>query len=223
MKLVRNEEGGIVLEASIVLPMFLSFILMLIAFIQVSLAELALQSAVSESTKVIAVNMYPVDLLYQEARGRWDNSSANDWINQALGRIKSVKQKAIDGEEFVDEYERWIPTPIVKLMEWERTQRNELEELTHAGSEEARKKIEGVYKPLLNSAMTPVVWMYANKTRLKQERMKVTEVILPDLDHKENAFIGIEAQYDVHLSVPFFRKVIVIRKHAYEHAWVGGS
>jgi hypothetical protein len=223
MRLIRKEEGGIVLEASLVLPLFMSFILMLIAFIQVSLAEMALQSAVSETTKVIAANMYPVDLMYQEARSSWNQSSANGWIEQMLSRIESVKQKAVDGEDFVDEYERWIPDPVVKLMEWEKTQRNELEELSQAGTEEAKKRIEGVYNPLLNNAMTPMVNLYANKTRLKPEQLKVTKVILPDLDHKENAFIGIEAQYEVHLAVPFFRKIIIIRKHAYEHAWVGGS
>jgi hypothetical protein len=223
VKLFRREDGGIVLEASLVLPLFLSFILLLIAFIQVSLAEMALQSAVSDTTKVVATNMYSIDLLYQEARSKWDQSSTKGLIDQTLEKIDTVKQKAVNAEELVDEYERWIPEPVVKLMQWEKNQREELALLSDAGTEEAKRQIEAVYNPLLNSALTPMVVLYANKTRLKPERLKVTKVILPDLNNKEEAFIGIEAQYEVPLAVPFFRKVIVIRKHAYEHAWVGGS
>ncbi|MEK3723493.1 pilus assembly protein [Paenibacillus sp. FSL H8-0034] len=223
MKFIHREEGGIVLEASLVLPLFLSFILLLIAFIQVSLAEMALQSAVSDTTKVVATNMYSIDLIYQEAKSKWDQSSAKGLMDTTLDKIDMVKSKAVQGEEFVDEYERWIPEPVVKLMQWEKTQREQLEAWSQAGTEEAKQKIEAIYKPLLNSAVTPLVVTYANKSRLKPERLQVTKVIMPDLNNKEEAFIGIEAQYEVPLTVPFFRKAIVIRKHAFEHAWVGGS
>jgi hypothetical protein len=223
MKLIRNQEGGIVLEAALVLPLFLSFILMLIAFIQISLAEMALQSAVSETTKILAVNMYPVDLLYAEAQSRWDQSSANGWIEQALGRVDSVRQKAVDSEQFVEDYEKWIPQPVVKLMEWEKTHREQMEALAHAETEEAKQNIKDAYTPLLNAAFTPLVSLYANKSRLQTNRLKVTEVVLPNLSSKEQVFIGIEAKYEVPLHVPFFRKTVVIRKKALERAWVGGA
>ncbi|WP_028548218.1 TadE/TadG family type IV pilus assembly protein [Paenibacillus sp. UNC451MF] len=220
--MASDQEGGIVLEAALVLPLFLSFILVLIAFIQISLAEMALQSAVSDTTKVIAANLYPVDLLYQQARSKWNQSAPSGWIDGVIGQIDSVKQKAIDTEQFVDDYERWIPDPVVQLITWEKTNREHLEALGQAKTEEAKDQLEAAYKPLLNNTVTPIVVLYANPTRLKKERLKVTNVILPDLEHKENAFIGIEAQYEVPLTVPFFKKVIIIRKQAYERAWVGG-
>ncbi|NOU93777.1 pilus assembly protein [Paenibacillus sp. LMG 31456] len=223
MRLIRNQEGGIVLEAALVLPLFLSFVLMLIAFIQISLTEMALQSAVSETTKVLAVNMYPVDLLYADAKSKWNQSSASGWIDQALGKIQSVKQTAVDTEQFVDEYERWIPEPVMILMSWEKTQREHLEELAQAGTDETKQKIEAIYKPLLNNAFVPIVALYANPTRLKKERLKVINLTLPDFSNKENVFIGIEAEYELLLNVPFFRKKIFIRKKAFERAWVGGG
>ncbi|NHN30710.1 TadE/TadG family type IV pilus assembly protein [Paenibacillus agricola] len=223
MRLARREEGSIVLEAAIVLPLFLSFILLLVGFIQVSLAEMALQSAVSDTTKVIAANMYPLDLVYQEAKSRWEQTAAKGWMDQALEKIGTAKEKVVQAEEFVDEYERWIPEPVVMLMGWEKNQRAELEALSQAGTEEAKQQIKDFYQPRLNAALTPMVVLYANKTRLKPERLKVTRVILPDLNDKEQAFIGIEAQYELKLAIPFFNKSIQIRKHAYEHAWVGGS
>jgi hypothetical protein len=221
--LLVKEEGGIVLEAAIVLPLFLAFILFLVGFIQLSLAEMALQSAVSDTTKVIAANMYPLDLLVQEAKGKWEQSSPKGLIDQTLNRIDTVKQKAVQAEEFIEEYERWIPEPLVQLMGWEKNQREELEALAQAGTEETKQQIKAFYQPLLNSALKPMVVLYANKTRLKPDKLKVTKVILPDFNNKAEAFIGIEAQYEVPLTIPFFKKKIVIRKHAYEHAWVGGN
>lgn len=105
----------------------------------------------------------------------------------------------------------------------EKTQRLQLEELAQAGTDETKKKIEAVYKPLLNNAFVPVVALYANQTRLKKDRLKVINVTLPDFNDKENVFIGIEAEYELQLNVPFFRKKIFIRKKAFERAWVGGS
>ncbi|OXM88249.1 hypothetical protein CF651_01880 [Paenibacillus rigui] len=220
---MRSDEGSIVLEAALVLPLFLSFIFMLIAFVQVSIAEMALQSAVSETTKVVATHMYPVDLLYQQAKGKWEQSAANSWMDRALGQIESVKQTAEDSEQFVEDYERFIPDPVIKLMEWERMHRQQLEASAQAGTEEAKQSIEAAYKPLLNDAVTPIVVLYANKSRLRSDKIKVIHVILPDLNKKDQVFIGIEAQYEVPLIVPFFHKVMVIRKRALERAWIGGT
>lgn len=206
-----------------VLPLFLSFIFMLVAFIQVSIAEMALQSAVSETTKVVAAHMYPVDLLYQQAKGKWEQTAAAGWLEQALGHIESVKQTAVNTEEFMDQYERWIPDPVIKLMEWERTNREEVEALGQAQSEEAKQAVKAVYKPLLNKAVTPIVALYANKTSLRTERLKVTDVILPDLNQRDQAFIGIEAEYEVPLVIPFFHKTMTVRKRALERAWIGGN
>lgn len=221
-KIAKDQEGGIVLEAALVLPLFLSFILVLIAFVQISLAEMALQSAVTDTTRVIAANMYPVDLLYEQARSKWNQSAASGWVDGVIDQIDSVKQKAVDTEQFVEDYERFIPDPVVQFIGLEKKYREHIEALGQAKTEDAKQQLEAAYKPILNSAVTPVVALYANQSRLRKERLKVTNVILPDLVHKENAFIGIEAQYEVPLTIPFFQKVIIIRKQAYERAWVGG-
>ncbi|TDF99590.1 TadE/TadG family type IV pilus assembly protein [Paenibacillus piri] len=223
MKLIRDQEGGIVMEAALVLPMFLSFVLMLIVFIQISLTEMALQSAVSETTKVLAVHMYPVDLLYAQAKSKWDQSAANGWIEQAKGKIEAVQQKAVNAEQFVEDYERWIPDPVVKLIGWEQKEREQLEALAQAETEEAKERVKAAYTPVLNSAFAPIVAMHANPSRIKKERLKVTRVTFPDLNHKEHAFMSIEAEYELPLHVPFFKKTVFIRKQAFERAWVGGS
>lgn len=61
---IHEKSGSIVVEAAISLPFFLTFILSLIVFIQLTLTEMVLHTAVSETVKQIATHYTPIhDLL----------------------------------------------------------------------------------------------------------------------------------------------------------------
>lgn len=218
-RLWKQQKGSVVLEAALVLPFFLAFILLLVVFIRVSIAEMALQSAVSESTKVLAANMYPVELLVEEAKRKWDGTRVSGWLSQAVSQAESVRQKAVDAESFAEEYERWIPDPLIELMAWEKTKREQLEawggDMADEGKKQAMDK--------LAEAATPIVAGFADQRRLNPSRLKVTKLTFPDFENKEDAFVGIEAQYEFTFAVPFYRKTVTLRKHALERAWVGGA
>ncbi|NBI27864.1 TadE/TadG family type IV pilus assembly protein [Chengkuizengella marina] len=61
--MLRNNQGSLVLEASIVLPIFISAFLALVSFLQIALAEMALHQAVNEATKITATHVYPIYIL----------------------------------------------------------------------------------------------------------------------------------------------------------------
>ncbi|MFS1512614.1 TadE family protein [Chengkuizengella sp. SCS-71B] len=63
MDMLKQNRGSLVLEASIVLPIFISVFLALISFLQIALAEMALHQAVNEATKMTATHVYPVYIL----------------------------------------------------------------------------------------------------------------------------------------------------------------
>ncbi|WP_019534121.1 TadE/TadG family type IV pilus assembly protein [Paenibacillus ginsengihumi] len=219
MKLRGEDKGSITLEAALVLPLFMSLIMVLVAFVQIALAEMALQSAVSSTAKVVAANLYPVDLLYQQGKEQWSQSRPAAWLNYVTSRVESARQTAIEAETFVDDYSRWIPEPVVKLVAWERTKREALENLgTEAGEAAKRQAEEAMY-----GAALPVLSSFANPRRLHLEGLKVTDLEFPSFDNKDNAYFGLEAQYEMKLAVPFYRKTIVIKKRAVERAWIGGS
>lgn len=67
LSLWKEREGSITLEATIILPFFLVFVLALITIIHIIMTELALQSAVHETVKQMAAHMYPVYLLHAYA------------------------------------------------------------------------------------------------------------------------------------------------------------
>jgi Flp pilus assembly protein TadG len=119
-KLVKNEQGGIVLEAALLLPLFMAFIVFLIMFIQISLAEMALHSAVSETAKSIATQLYPMKLLVQEAKSKYDQSKASSVIDSAVTKVQSARSKVIDAEQFIDDYSAYIPDQVIEILKLER-------------------------------------------------------------------------------------------------------
>lgn len=60
-----SEQGSMVVEAALVLPMFMFFVIFLIYIVQMTLISTALQSTVSDTVKIVAAHMYPVSLAVQ--------------------------------------------------------------------------------------------------------------------------------------------------------------
>ncbi|MEC0212110.1 TadE/TadG family type IV pilus assembly protein [Paenibacillus ehimensis] len=218
LRWTKEQRGSITLEAALVLPFFLAFLLLLIAFIRVSLAEMALQSAVSESAKVIAANMYPVELLYRQGQTRWQNSQASAWLDNVVTQLDTARQTVIDSEQFVEDYGKWIPEPVVRLVAWEKERREQLEALGSWAKDEAKKKVE----QKVAEAATPMIASFADMGSLDRRKFKVTSFHFPNFDDREKAYVAIEAQYEYTFAVPFFKKTVILRKKAQERAWIGG-
>jgi hypothetical protein len=218
IKLFKNEQGGIVLEAALVLPLFMAFVLSLILFIQISLAEMALQSAVSESTKSIATQLYPVKLLVQEAKSKYDSSQVANVINSAVDRVQTARNKVIGAEDFIDEYAAYIPDSLLEILKWEKEKRLLGEDTLESGYDDI---VENQIKPRINAAFTPIVFAYSDSSFIKQDKLKVTSVTLPNLFSDNEAYFGIEAQLEFNLRLPFINRMLILKQKAYERAWLG--
>src|SRR5665647_377786 len=216
--LSKNSAGSIVIEASLILPIFLSFVLVLNSFIQISIAQVALQTAVSETTKQIATHMYPVSLLYREAERKVKSSHTGMIIQQVIDQIIQTRSKAEGTEDFVAQYASFIPEPIVVLLEWEKKERELLEE---SGQDTSQKVLDQTFNPLINKAFTALVLQFADPKVIDYGHLKVIEVKLPNLAAESEAFIAIEAQYEISIPIPFFQQTITLRKRAVERVWKG--
>ncbi|WP_261381347.1 pilus assembly protein [Paenibacillus cremeus] len=182
-------------------------------------ADMALQSAVSESAKVAAANMYPVEQVYRKGQAKWANSRASGWLNNVVSQAESAREKVIDAETFSEEYERWIPDALLQLVRIEQERREQLEAWGQSTTEEAKNQLN----QKLAEAATPVVASLTGVQGLDRKRLKVTSIGFPDLDDKTNSYITIEAQYEYHFAVPFYHKTVLLKKKAVERAWVGGA
>lgn len=216
--LIRDANGGITLEAAIIMPIFISFVLVLILLVRLAVTEIALKSAAVETTKLVAAHLYPVELLVNEAIVKYNGSQIGTGINSAIDRVKQAQGTLEQVEQFVDDYAAWIPEPFVQLIEWEKEVRQSAATQTE---EELQHLNDTVLQPKLNQAVKPIVYMFADQAVLEKDRMSVNKVNWPSLKDRKKAYLGIELTYRFPLRLPFINKELILKKKAYERVWLG--
>jgi hypothetical protein len=218
LKFARDERGSVSLEATLALPFFLAFVLALICLVKLTIADMALQNAVSETVKQMAANAYPVVLMADEALQAYSQSRVGVVADEWLAKIRTARDKLVQGEQWVEDYEAFIPDALVGWVQWEQQKREQAE---HMAKEELDQFVRDHIDPLVRAAFKEAVMHYADEEVLKKERLVVSEVILPGLASTGSRFVGITAQYSVKLPIPFINKTITLRKKAYERIWTG--
>ncbi|UJF35951.1 TadE/TadG family type IV pilus assembly protein [Paenibacillus hexagrammi] len=214
----KQQQGGIVLEAALLLPVFLTFVVGLIVCIQIAVMEMALQAGVSEATKTIAGQLYPVRLLMQEAKSHYDQSAASNVIGSAIEQAQNARDKVIGAEDLADEYAAYIPDSLLDLMSWEKELRQDGEESIQGNIDHF---LDETVKPRVYAALTPIVYAFCDSRTIERGQFKVISVTLPSLQPGGNAYFSLEAEVDYKLRLPFISHTIKLRKKALERAWVG--
>lgn len=214
----EDERGSVSLEATLALPFFLAFVLALLCLVKLTVSDMALQHAVSETVKQMAASAYPVQLLADEALQAYAQSGVGRTADEWLAKIRSARDKLVQGEQWVEDYKAFIPEPLVGLVEWERQKREQAEQLAGEQLESfVRQRIE----PLVHAAFKEAVLLAADERVLKAERLAVNEVTLPDFTGAGGRYVGIAASYTVKLPIPFLNKTVTLRKRAIERIWTG--
>lgn len=78
---IKDEKGVITLEAALVIPIMVTFILILVGIVQVGVAEMALQETVSETAETMAHYSY----LSEKANG-YVHSEADAMLNEVVSK-----------------------------------------------------------------------------------------------------------------------------------------
>lgn len=206
------------MEAALLLPFFLLFVLALHALIRLSVTEAKVQAAASESVKEIATHYAPVDRLYSKAKEMAGTTKTAEVLLAVIDQMKAARQAALEAEEGAQTYAALVPEPILQLLEWERKRRLQLEA---AGQEAKDEVVRTCVDPVLNAAFKPIVWHYADERALQQERFRITKVTIPDLNAAGEPWFGVEVEYRFRLPLPFVNKTVTVKKKAMERAWVG--
>lgn len=210
----RDIRGSLTTEAALMLPGFIAFGLSLVCLVGLGRAELALQSAVSETAKSIAAHWYPVQMIYTEVKQSLRNSTAGQRMEAVWKRVTDIRDTVQDVESLAQEYERLLPEPIVQVLAWEKQKREAME----TGVVEY---VEGkIIDPLLAKAFRPIVLYYASGS-LDHERLVIESVDLPAFEPGGDPYVEITASYTVKLPIPFVNKSFRLVATAKERAWVG--
>ena len=204
----KKENGSIVLEASLILPFFMCFILALITMIRIASVEIALQHTVSEATKQISTHMYPIGLLYD----RLSETNIGTQVKQKVEEYQGYREQILTAENVANDISRFLPTELSSML-------RKLTELRQ-GFEQG---VIGGYNSSLNTIFQPMVDHYADDRILEVEQLHVTKVTLPNLQDRKEAYFGLEVRYDLPLHLPFIDKTLSFKHQAYERVWAGNA
>ncbi|MFD2046156.1 hypothetical protein ACFSTA_11765 [Ornithinibacillus salinisoli] len=191
--LIRKENGSITLEAAMILPFFLFFILFLTMIIRLAVADMALYKAASETSELVVAYAYPVAVTKQ---------GATDFIDNKI--------KSIESETDVD---------ITGAIEWTKQGldffgvdiQGSIENLFEDG---LRDLIEPTVQNKFKEATGG--WNF-----FKEDNLEVTNVEIPSLVGGSDDYLEINVQYTFDLSLPFVNEEIVLKKTSYERIWNG--
>lgn len=208
---IKSDKGSIVLDASLVMPIFLFFIVFLIYFVQMTLFVTALQTTASETAKKISAHMYPVALAV-DAAGSVDSG----WNGASLpgtGEDGIFALPELSLADMVAKYASALPEPIGQ---WASMAAASGEApLLHLQSSISEAVLDPVIKPLIS----PVI----ENTVLEYDRLHVNGITLPNLKEKTNPYFGVELTYELPLKVPFTGKSIRIQASSKERVWIGAT
>ncbi|WP_458119716.1 TadE/TadG family type IV pilus assembly protein [Paenibacillus sp. Z6-24] len=192
--LKREERGSIVLEAAMVLPIFLFVAIFLVYLVQMTLVSTALNNVTSDTARYVATHMYPV----QKA-------------SEAIDASPIMPKLSLS--ELASQYEGAFPSPI---NEW-------MMEAASGGDAKIEQLKNQAAAAVLDAAIKPLIQQIASDNRIDYSRIHVTEVTVPDLSNKTNPYFGIEIEYELPFRVPLIFKPIVLQSRSIERLWIGDT
>jgi hypothetical protein len=205
MRFKKNEKGSIIVEAALILPLFILLIVLLSSIIKIAIYEVALDHAVSEATKQISTHMYPVALAKKSFDETKYGQNFNDYYTKGQNLIDKYNQ-GLDGAGKLAEQMDFVSFNGVTLNDLVSTMKFDTEKI-----------ISDATAPIF----TPIVEHYLDINLAKHGKMEVTGVKYPSFTDRANADFGLEVTYTFKLPLPFMSKNIILKKQAYERVWIG--
>lgn len=193
----RNEQGSIVVEAALVMPMVIIVLLAFVMLIRLCAVQMALHSAASQTVRQIAANIHPVELAWNQA------AAFNPVPNQALIPLPAWSEIAAEALE-------WLPTPAGPLVS--STLRGDFGPLRNLAATEIGRSI-----------VEPLIREFADTAIIDPARIRLGWLTLPDLEKASEPYLVIAVEYDFPLKLPFYDKPIVLKEQASERVWISDA
>lgn len=196
----REERASIVLEAAIVMPMLMLFMLALIVLIHLNAVQLALHASAAQTVRAVSAHWYPVDQALQKLARKSEQSAVFSDTEQGTKGEKHLRELASAAA-------KWLPDPSGTLLS---------------------SAIKGDWQPAINMAATelgrfavePLVRQYADARFLTSERIMLEQLSIPDYKNKQQAELGLTVSYRYPIKVPLLQLPIILHAGAAERVWI---
>lgn len=199
------ERGSMVVEASIVLPLFMFFVIFLIYIVQMTLIWTALQSTVSDAVKTVSSHIYPVSLAVNRGSGNGTETGGTKTSHWEIPKLSL--------RDWASQYSSSLPSPV---NQW-------IEDAAAAGDEPLQQLKNETAEALLDPVIKPILKPFMPGGLLDYERIHVSNISVPNLKSGEHPYFGIEVSYELPIQVPFIGKKIVLQAKSQERLWIGDT
>lgn len=214
----KRDEGSMVVEAAMVLPIFLLFVLFLISIVQMTLYSTALQSTASDTVKMISTHMYPAAL------------AAQKWGKEDETHDESESTETDFSDKDSPSSSKWS-IPRLSLTDWGESYAASLPEPINEWVMSALQKGEGPLQELqaetsesvLDLAVKPLMKPYLSSELLDYDSIHVSNIIVPEIKKGTRPYFGLELSYELPMKVPFLNRSIVLEARAVERVWIGDT
>lgn len=205
-------KGSIVLEASLVMPLFVMVIFLFIYMVQMTLISTQMQAVAANAVRQVSAHIYPVALAFSESKV---GEGADSHEVEALPGKRSdgwrMPELSLSG--WASEYASKLPPPFSG---W-------VQSAANRGDEPLQDVRGSLSEQVLDPALKPMLRPFLRGTWLKEERLHVHQVTVPDLKKGRNPYFGLEISYELPLKVPLTGRRILLRTRAEERLWIGDT
>ena len=192
-----REEGSIVVEAALVMPVVIILLLVFVILIRLSAVQMALHSAASQTVRQIAAHIHPAELAWRQANS---NQAPKE---QADGELPPWSELAADAAD-------WLPDPAGTLVS--SALRGDFRPLKNMAATELGRFI---VEPLLQS--------YSDEGIISPERLRLKLLTLPDFEKNYDSYLAIAVEYEFPIKLPFYNKPIILTEQAAERVWISDA
>lgn len=216
---ITQIRGSVVLEASLVMPIFIMFIFFLIYIVQMTITLGQMYTVSANAAKLVASHIYPISVVVEN-----HNTSSNSNINPNTRTDANLTQNSsstkatwsipkLSLSEWSTQYTSKLPEPLSSWMN--RAVYKGITPLEEMKTHVSEAVLDPIIKPLLRPLL--------KYTSLHEPRLHVSSITIPDLGKGERPYIGIELSYELPIKVPFTSTPIFLQTKAVERIWIGDT
>lgn len=204
----QKAKGSIVLEAALVMPVFVIVLFWFIYMVHMTLLTVQLHFVASNAVKQVSAHLYPVAISItgqSPCAEQNAGSGSSDPFNWTMPSLSL--------SEWAEQYASSLPQPISSwVIKAARKGEEPLQDVKNSMVESA---LDPVVKPLLKP--------FLKGTLLNEDQLHINRVTVPDLRTGSNPYFGVEISYKLPMKIPFTTKHIVLQTRAEERVWIGDT
>lgn len=237
-----DEAGSIALEASLIMPVFLLVFIFLILIIRAAMVQMALQDAVSQTVRLTAAHMYPVQLVAESVADQIPGAEGGGQPETTGGGGRPDSggngQPGSGGSNRSGSGGAGFPNsgavnrPDVpegsRLPDFAPLAAELLDKLPEPAGPLVEAALHGDWQSVAEIAaapagdviLGPLIRELAAESALDPKRIRVARLSLPDLTGDKDAYLRVRLAYDMPLVLPFTRLHMTLLADAEERVWI---